>query len=192
MMPYSVKERIENELDRFGLCNGIRVYFRRVCGDWIDVLFVKETPIIKRESHIKARIPGSMFVNSFIKDVIFQVGRDLDLEYEKVKAYKFDAVSYVDTDVQSLYPSTLVTLAMNELKNMRKNGRKVLDLPKIERVLFNKPATIVFWADGTKTVVKAQKKDKYDKEKGLVMAIAKKVYGNDGKYYNNIKKHLED
>lgn len=26
--------------------------------------------------------------------------------------------------------------------------------PTIERVLFNKPATIVFWSDGTKTVAK--------------------------------------
>lgn len=28
--------------------------------------------------------------------------------------------------------------------------------PKVERVIFNTPATIVFWNDGTKTVVKCQ------------------------------------
>lgn len=63
---------------------------------------------------------------------------------------------------------------------------------KIEKVIFNKPATIVFWSDGTKTVVKAQKKDKYDKEKGLAMAIAKKALGNTSKYYDVFKVYLEE
>ena len=49
----------------------------------------------------------------------------------------------------------------------------------IERVIFNNPATIVFWADGTKTVVKCSKDDTYSEEVGLAMAICKKVYGNE-------------
>ena len=49
--------------------------------------------------------------------------------------------------------------------------------PQIEKVIFNNPATIVFWKDGTKTVVKCQDGDKFDEEKGLAMAICKKVYG---------------
>lgn len=48
------------------------------------------------------------------------------------------------------------------------------------------PATIVFWADGTKTVVKALY-EKFDPEKGLAMAIAKKALGNRGNYFNRIK-----
>ena len=32
-----------------------------------------------------------------------------------------------------------------------------------ERIIFNDPATIVIWADGTRTVVKACKEDKFDK-----------------------------
>ena len=62
----------------------------------------------------------------------------------------------------------------------------------IRKVLFNNPATIVFWNDGTKTVVKRQKGDRYDKEKGLMAAIIKKHLGNKGNYYNEIKKWLED
>ena len=60
--------------------------------------------------------------------------------------------------------------------------------PEIKNVIFNDPATIVFWADGTKTVVKCQEGDIFDPEKGLTMAIAKKVYGNKGSYCNAIKK----
>lgn len=56
----------------------------------------------------------------------------------------------------------------------------------IERVLFNKPATIVFWTDGTKTVVKCRKGDKWDAEKGLAMACAKKLLGNDDGYHKTL------
>ena len=48
----------------------------------------------------------------------------------------------------------------------------------IDKVIFNKPATIVLWTDGTKTVVKCQKGDKYSKETGLALAISKKALGN--------------
>lgn len=62
--------------------------------------------------------------------------------------------------------------------------------PQIKKVIFNDPATIVFWSDGSKTVVKAQNGEVYDQEKGLAMAITKKWFGNKGNYYNNIKKWL--
>lgn len=61
---------------------------------------------------------------------------------------------------------------------------------QIKNVIFNEPATIVFWNDGTKTVVKAGEGEPYDKEKGLAMAIAKKFFGNKGSYYYNFKKWL--
>ncbi|CAK7007826.1 MAG: hypothetical protein EUB_01571 [Eubacterium sp.] len=59
--------------------------------------------------------------------------------------------------------------------------------PKIRKVIFNNPATIVFWEDGTKTVVKANN-EIFDPEKGLAMAISKKAFGNKGKYFDHIKK----
>ena len=63
-------------------------------------------------------------------------------------------------------------------------------IPEIKNVIFNNPATIVFWEDGTKTVVKCQDGDEFDPEKGLAMAIAKKAYGNKGNYCNKMKKWL--
>ena len=44
----------------------------------------------------------------------------------------------------------------------------------IKHVIFNPPATIVFWTDGTKTVVKVHK-EPFDKEKGIAMALVKKL-----------------
>ena len=63
--------------------------------------------------------------------------------------------------------------------------------PEIKNVIFNPPATIVFWDDGTKTVVKAQNNEHFDPEKGLSMAIAKKHFGNKGHYFEEIKKWTE-
>ena len=69
--------------------------------------------------------------------------------------------------------------------------QKDLSNPRIKNVIFNDPATIVFWEDGTKTVVKAHD-ESFDKEKGLSMAIVKKMYGNKGSYFNEIKKWVEN
>ena len=59
----------------------------------------------------------------------------------------------------------------------------------IKKVKFNPPATIVFWTDNTKTVVKCSGED-YDPEKGLAMCICKKMFGNKGNYYEVFKKWL--
>lgn len=62
----------------------------------------------------------------------------------------------------------------------------------ITKIIFNPPATVILWADGTKTVVKCGENDEFDPEKGLVMAITKKLLGNKGNYYNVIKDLLKD
>lgn len=62
---------------------------------------------------------------------------------------------------------------------------------KVTKVIYNNPATIVFWSDGTKTVVKCGKDDTYDKEKGFYIACAKKLFGNDYKAVGRMNKALE-
>lgn len=62
----------------------------------------------------------------------------------------------------------------------------------IKKVIFNDPAVIVLWADGSKTVVKCSENDIFDPEKGLAMAISKKALGNQGNYYNTFKKYLPE
>ena len=73
--------------------------------------------------------------------------------------------------------------------NLYKNHSQLCNL-EIKKVLYKNPVTIVFWKDGSKTVVKCQKNDKYDSEKGLAMAILKKLNGNTGCYYKEFKKWL--
>ena len=70
--------------------------------------------------------------------------------------------------------------------SMSMNNKSVF----LKKVIYNDPATIAFWSDGTKTIVKAQPGDIFDPEKGLAMVIAKKACGNKGNYYNGFKKWL--
>ena len=73
-----------------------------------------------------------------------------------------------------------------------KHCQEVNLMPTIKSVKFNNPATIVFWTDGTKTVVKCGDDDTFDPEKGLAMAIAKKALGNCGNYFNKIKRWIDE
>ena len=102
---------------------------------------------------------------------------------------------YIDTDTV-LADSIVDTLRyaqydINKEVERAKEKIKEYEKMRIENVIFNDPATIVFWRDGSKTVVKA-KDEPYDPEKGLAMAIAKKAYGNEGNYYNEFKKFIKD
>ena len=62
----------------------------------------------------------------------------------------------------------------------------------IKKVIYNDPATIVLWADGTKTVVKCREDDVYDEQTGLLLCMAKKMYGNDGKFNNVLRKWMPE
>lgn len=62
---------------------------------------------------------------------------------------------------------------------------------EIKEIIINEPAMIVFWKDGTKTVVKAQDGETFDEEKGLAMAYAKKALGNNYAAYGRFKQRLK-
>lgn len=85
------------------------------------------------------------------------------------------------------YPQGVLRYCVNDVKTTL----EVYETMKfmIRKVIFNNPATIVLWMDGTKTVVKAHDEE-FDPEKGLAMAIAKKAMGNKGSYFNEFKKWI--
>ena len=86
---------------------------------------------------------------------------------------------YHDQDVreQELYEKGLAIARNKKLRN------------KIKRVEFNKPWTIVIWNDGTVTRCKCQKGDKFNKETGLAICIAKKFYAeNENIYHEMVRK----
>jgi len=86
-------------------------------------------------------------------------------------------------------------LSLDDLEGYKMIFNDIFGVPKnlsseFEKVIFNEPATIVFWKNGCKTVVKCQDNEPFDPEKGLAMAIAKYALGNEGNYYNTFTKYL--
>ena len=65
----------------------------------------------------------------------------------------------------------------NALKDYDYGTSNILD--DIKQVIFNDPATIVTFSDGTKVCVKANENDKFSKEIGLMYALVKRLYAND-------------
>lgn len=62
---------------------------------------------------------------------------------------------------------------------------------KAKQVIFNPPATVVLWTDGTKTVVKCDPEDTYDKRTGLALCYMKKALGNKSRDLNKALKKAE-
>ena len=86
----------------------------------------------------------------------------------------------------SLYPKILMDHAW------KNNYSKMYGKYYIEEVIFNPPATVVYWKDGTKTVVKCKADETFDYEKGLAMAICKKLYGNEYNFHKVFKKWIPE
>lgn len=70
---------------------------------------------------------------------------------------------------------------------------QICKLPRyqIAEVIFNEPATIVFWEDGTKTVVKCQEDDVFMPETGIALCYMRKLFNNKGNYNEILKKWSE-
>lgn len=59
-----------------------------------------------------------------------------------------------------------------------------------KEVIFAPPATIVYWQDGSRTVVKCGEEDEFSEEIGFVLCFMKKWFGNTGKFNDYINDAL--
>lgn len=101
----------------------------------------------------------------------------------------FSQIYTVDDKISIGYADSIRTGKVCYTGSMKSPRMKLL--PEIEKVIFNDPATVVIWSDGTKTIVKTRqkgrKKDKFSKEYGLAIAIAKKYCGNRCRFLKLVK-----
>lgn len=59
------------------------------------------------------------------------------------------------------------------------------------RIVYNGPATIVFFPDGEKIVVKQSENDEYCRENAVAQAIVKKIFGSRSKFLKLVEKGHE-
>ena len=78
------------------------------------------------------------------------------------------------------------------IDKLNKEFRRIIPYESnIKRAIFNPPATIILWNDGTKSVVKCQNGEWYDPEKGFALAYLKKLLGNDNTFNKEINKWVD-
>lgn len=105
-------------------------------------------------------------------------------QFFKPKPFDIYKDVYSDSESSSLFSSGIANLrktlkeAFGELFNLEENNmsRKSLE---VKKVIYSGPCTIVIWADDSKTIVRCQDGDTYSKEVGLLMCLAKKVWGTN-------------
>lgn len=138
---------------------------------------------------------GIIFARTTIipHDVYRYRGTDITFSVEKFlgsDTYVLTPVTYKRKNEGIIHDERRLSKVYHEaLKSIREYGRRN-SMFGIKNVIYHDPATIVYWCDGTKTVVECGENDIYDKEKGLAMCFAKRALGNMGNYYNTIKKWL--
>ena len=102
----------------------------------------------------------------------------------------FETITATGRDILDLmmnthtYSASSITIQSPKVKGLCVDGAT------IKNVIFNDPATIVFWSDDDKTIVKCQKGDTYNPELGLAMCIVKKCCKNKGNFNDVFKKWI--
>lgn len=109
--------------------------------------------------------------------------RKYEVDHEKDEEdFSMEDVSCLKLAVPAGYVLRPASDEPNDWRVVRDPARDPL---KVERVIFSKPATIVIWHDGTKTIVKCDKMDKYSKATGLALCFMKKALGNSSRGLND-------
>lgn len=88
----------------------------------------------------------------------------------------------VKGDIQLYFNGAPVFAVRNE---------KSLCRSDIKQVIYNDPATIVYFNDGSKIVVKTMEGDEFNEEIGLAMAVMKKMFGSSTAFKKFARKWKE-
>ena len=166
---------------------------------------------VYRDHKMVILVPGDKKVRSLIADIPYVAADSWSINTTALENYSIEFTVPRDLDItgpiQFTFMNEYELTAYTRFRDNKmptdyskyskiKSGAVMTffidDKPKIKKVIFNNPATIVFWEDGTKTVVKATNDDVYDPEKGLAMAFAKKFLGNKGNFNEVFKKYLKE
>lgn len=100
-----------------------------------------------------------------------------------------DIVNRYNTSIKDF--SLLDKFLYNGGNRTDKNAGSVLTKYYPRKIIYNGPATIVFWNDGTKTVVKRSKKDKDNKYNAFCAALAIKTFGNNSQVMKLVNSGIE-
>ena len=119
---------------------------------------------------------------------IASVDTKADPETEKAREEFFKRVALRNI-LNTVYGMPGASSDKSKSKNDISKPKMTHGCPGIKKVIFNDPATIVLWDDGTKTVVKCSEGDTYSEWSGLAFCICKKLMGDE---FHKVFKHWCD
>lgn len=149
--------------------------------------------------NIKKRFSREYTNVAALSDSIEQAKRELAWEIMRGIApntdYLFRLDTYTSTDPfldEIVFEAQCKAEEVDEVSifNRRIVTPKQFYCPWPKDVIFNAPATIVLWRDGSKTVVKLMEGEEFNPEVGLAMCFCKAVMGDDYKrwFKDSLKK----
>lgn len=156
-------------------------------GQWnsADISFTDDMRIITR---------GRFYLKAINSELCTLIG---NIEFYDV-SYVIEAEKLTREHESMKHINCLCTTAIARRPKVDKGTRSLRAIYelKVEKIITNGPATIVFWEDGTKTVVKISDSDmedgKYDIYAGVSYAIAKKLFGSNSAFKREVDRKVED
>ena len=128
-----------------------------------DTTFYKVAAIITKDNSMgKANMEGTSITTN-----------PMGITYDDVAKYCQNDISITKQAAKVLLNSIYGIHSKTLKEEIKMKAKSNNACNPIKKVIFNDPATIVFWKDGTKTVVKRQEGAEFDPEKGLAMAICR-------------------
>ena len=160
--------------------------------DWVDVLADSARYIHMQQPRCSGK---TMWLSNIAKSIEEDARNDAIERWLKAEPIK---PIYFDTDMAMTKEETLYCrndVAVTEKLFKEERIMKFESFkPTIKNVIFNNPATIVMWSDGTKTVVKCGENDDFDPEKGIAMCCMKKLLGTNktgSNYLDKVEKYFD-
>ena len=102
-------------------------------------------------------------------------------DIDAVNYYVNKAIKLLDSI--PLYESAEVTEPVKQARFANATAA----MPKVKRAVFSNDVTVVYFEDGTYTVVKKNPDDEYNRELAIVYAIVKRAYGKVDPYSGKVK-----
>jgi hypothetical protein len=79
-------------------------------------------------------------------------------------------------------------MMMFNLYGLNDSDRPTITKFTPKKIIFNDPTTIVYWWDGTKTIVKCSEGEEFVEEVGFAMAVMKRLYSDRSKFLKFVEK----
>lgn len=133
---------------------------------------------------IISKTPDKPVRLSWVSDMDAVLGKTckvIDISYYNLDSTGDVSAVYIEDSDYSFSEQmiTKVTKAIKAKKEEKNMMNKSNFIYAINKVIYHNPATIVLWADGTKTTAKVVANETYDPEKGLLLCALKKLSGTD-------------